>query len=57
MSHAPEIKAIKSTMKSTWEAGNYGTFATYMEPGAIEIFMTWNIGPGQQMLDVGCGAG
>jgi ubiquinone/menaquinone biosynthesis C-methylase UbiE len=57
MSHAPEIKAIKSTMKSTWEAGDYGTFATYMEPGAIEIFMTWNIGPGQQMLDVGCGAG
>ena len=57
MSYVSEIDAIKSKMKSTWEAGDYGTFAKFMEPGAIEIFMTWNIGPGQQMLDVGCGAG
>lgn len=57
MSHAPEIDVIKSKIKSTWEAGDYGTFATYMEPGAVKIFGTWNIAPGQQMLDVGCGAG
>ena len=57
MSQAPEFDAIKSKMKSTWEAGDYGTFARYMEPGAVEIFRCWNITPGQQMLDVGCGAG
>jgi ubiquinone/menaquinone biosynthesis C-methylase UbiE len=57
MPHDTEIEALKSKMKSTWEAGDYGTFAKYMEPGAVEIFGTWNISPGQQMLDVGCGAG
>ncbi len=57
MPHAPEIEAIKSKMKSTWEAGDYGTFAKYMEPGAVEIFRSWYISPGQKMLDVGCGTG
>lgn len=53
----PNIDALKSKMKATWESGNYGTFAQYMEPGAIEILVSWNIAPGEKMLDVGCGAG
>ncbi len=57
MTTQPDITTIKTKMKSTWEAGDYGTFAKYMEPGAIEIFTSWNIKPGKQMLDVGCGAG
>ena len=57
MTNSPNIEALKSKMKSTWEAGDYGTFAKYMEPGAIEIFTSWNIKPGEKMLDVGCGAG
>ena len=57
MTAIPGIDALKSKMKATWEAGDYGTFARYMEPGAIEILASWNIPPGQKMLDVGCGAG
>lgn len=57
MTDTPNIEAVKSKMKSTWEAGNYGIFAKYMEPGAVEILSSWNIAPGQTMLDVGCGAG
>lgn len=57
MTDTPNIEAVKSKMKSTWEAGDYGAFAKYMEPGAIEILDSWNIAPGQTMLDVGCGAG
>ncbi|MDA0737994.1 MAG: class I SAM-dependent methyltransferase [Nitrospirae bacterium] len=57
MTDTPNIDAVKSKMKSTWEAGDYGTFAKYMEPGAIEVLTSWNIQPGEKMLDVGCGAG
>ncbi|MDT7044039.1 class I SAM-dependent methyltransferase [Candidatus Nitronereus thalassa] len=57
MTNTPNIEAVKSKMKSTWESGDYGAFAKYMEPGAIEILASWNIAPGEKMLDVGCGAG
>jgi ubiquinone/menaquinone biosynthesis C-methylase UbiE len=38
-------------------AGDYATFARYMEPGALEILDRWQIAPGSRMLDVGCGTG
>jgi ubiquinone/menaquinone biosynthesis C-methylase UbiE len=44
-------------MKATWEDGDYASFATHMEPGAVEILESWNIAPGQRLLDVGCGSG
>lgn len=53
----PEMDTIKARMKATWMAGDYGTFAKYMEPGALEILAGWKIPPGAQLLDVGCGAG
>lgn len=53
----PEMDTIKARMKATWMAGDYGTFAKYMEPGALEILTGWKIPPGAQLLDVGCGAG
>jgi len=57
MSTIPNIEVVKTKMKGAWNAGDYGTFATYMEPGAIEILEGWNILPGQTLLDVACGAG
>jgi hypothetical protein len=32
----PDMQTIKTRMKATWMAGDYGTFAKYMEPGALE---------------------
>ena len=48
---------IKTRMKATWEDGNYTTFARYMEPGAVEILESWDIQPGERLLDIGCGSG
>ena len=57
LSTSLDIDTIKARMKVTWMAGDYGTFATYMEPGALEIFAGWCIPPGSTLLDVACGAG
>ncbi|CAA9558455.1 MAG: Methyltransferase type 11 [uncultured Truepera sp.] len=53
----PDMDALKARLKATWMAGDYGTFAKYMEPGALEILAGWKIPPGTKVLDVGCGAG
>ena len=53
----PDMDTIKARLRATWMAGDYGTFAKYMEPGALEILAGWEISPGTQLLDVGCGAG
>ena len=52
-----EMEALKTRLKSTWESGDYGVFAKYLEPGALEFFDRLNIAPGTRLLDVGCGAG
>lgn len=52
-----DIDTIKTRMKATWMSGDYRTFATYMEPGAVEILGGWQLQPGSTLLDVGCGAG
>mgnify|MGYP000409711409 FL=1 len=56
-SMAPEMEALKTRLKATWEAGDYGVFAKYLEPGALEFFSRLGISPGTKLLDVGCGAG
>lgn len=53
----PEMSALKARLKSTWEAGDYGVFAKYLERGALEFFDRLDIPPGTRLLDVGCGAG
>jgi SAM-dependent methyltransferase len=53
----PEMEALKARLKATWMASDYGTFARYLEPGALEILGNMKIAPGSRMLDVGCGAG
>jgi SAM-dependent methyltransferase len=57
MNTIQNIDVIKSKMKAAWNGGNYGKFATYMEPGAVEILNGWRISPGETMLDIACGAG
>ncbi len=53
----PELEALKAKLKATWMAGDYGIFAKYLEPGALEFFARLEITPGARVLDVGCGAG
>jgi SAM-dependent methyltransferase len=54
---APEMEALKGRLKAIWESGDYGVFAKYLEPGALEFFDRLDIPPGTKLLDIGCGAG
>ena len=53
----PEMEALKARLKATWMSGDYGHFAKYLEPGALEFLGRLHIEPGTRMLDVACGAG
>jgi ubiquinone/menaquinone biosynthesis C-methylase UbiE len=57
MEIAPEMSALKTRLKATWESGDYGVFATYLEKGALEFFERLDLAPGIRLLDVACGAG
>jgi ubiquinone/menaquinone biosynthesis C-methylase UbiE len=52
-----EMSALKTRLKVTWESGDYGVFAKYLEKGALEFFDRLSIPPGTRLLDVACGAG
>jgi ubiquinone/menaquinone biosynthesis C-methylase UbiE len=52
-----EMETLKARLKTTWMAGDYGHFAKYLEPGALEFMTRLNIAPGMDVLDVACGAG
>lgn len=56
-SMAPEMEALKARLKATWMSGDYGHFAQYLEPGALEFLDRLQLQPGTRMLDVACGAG
>ena len=53
----PEMESLKTRLKATWMAGDYGTFAKYLEPSALEFLARIPIPEGTRMLDVACGAG
>ncbi|HKY53159.1 MAG TPA: class I SAM-dependent methyltransferase, partial [Anaerolineales bacterium] len=53
----PEMEALKTRLKATWMSGDYGHFAKYLEPGALEFLSRIPIEPGVRVLDVACGAG
>src|SRR5512139_787985 len=57
MAMSPEMAALKARLKAMWMAGDYGHFAKYLEPGAMEFFPSLQIAPGERVLDVACGAG
>ena len=52
-----EMQSLKTRLKATWMAGDYGHFAQYLEPGALEFFARLHVQAGTRMLDVACGAG
>jgi len=52
-----EMQALKARLKTVWMAGNYGHFAKFMEPSAMEFFARLPLKPETRMLDVACGAG
>jgi SAM-dependent methyltransferase len=54
---APEMETLKARLKATWMAGDYGHFAKYLEPGALEFLERLPVQAGTEMLDVACGAG
>lgn len=53
----PEMESLKARLKATWMAGDYGHFAKYLEPGALEFLARLPVEAGTRMLDVACGAG
>ena len=53
----PEMETLKASLKATWMAGDYGHFAKYLEPGALEILARIPVQAGTRLLDVACGAG
>lgn len=52
-----EMSALKSKLKTTWQSGDYGVFAKYLENGALEFFDRLNVTSGTRLLDIACGAG
>src|SRR5829696_5704998 len=53
----PEMETLKARLKATWMAGDYGHFAKYLEPGALEFLVRIPVQAGTRLLDVACGAG
>ena len=53
----PDINALKSKMKATWSAGDFGKIAEIIQQGADEFVERLNIKPGEKVLDVACGTG
>lgn len=51
------LDVIKTKQKTTWEDGDYASFAKFMEAGANEVLDGWNIPANTRLLDVGCGSG
>ena len=53
----PEMQSLKSRLKGTWSAGDFGQIARSYEQGAAEFVARLALEPGRQVLDVACGTG
>lgn len=53
----PDFTTIKAKQKATWEDGDYHSFASFMQDGAMEILDGWDLSGVTHLLDVACGSG
>ena len=56
-STATEMESLKSRLKATRMAGDFGQIARSYEEGAAEFIRRLNLAPGTRVLDVACGTG
>ena len=53
----PELQTLKTKLKTTWSAGDYGLIAKQLEKSAEGFLTRHPIEPGIKVLDVACGTG
>ena len=52
-----ELAALKTRLRATWIAGDFGQIAKYYTGEAEEFIERLNLKPGMKVLDVACGTG
>jgi len=53
----PDLAQLKSALKSTWSAGDFGQIARHTMVAAQEFIDRTPIKPGMRVLDIACGTG
>ena len=53
----PEMETLKTKLKGTWMAGDFGVIAGMIEKGGDDFVDSIGIKPGMKVLDVACGTG
>lgn len=53
----PDVDALKTRLKATWMAGDFGQVAKSIESHAEEFMSRRRVTPGMRVLDVACGTG
>ena len=54
---SPDLEALKTKLRATWIAGDFGEIAKTYATGAEEFVHGLNLQPGMRVLDVACGTG
>jgi SAM-dependent methyltransferase len=53
----PELETLKTRLRATWIAGDFGQIAKSTVSGAGDFIKRLNLQPGMKVLDVACGTG